>query len=237
MLSIPPVLSHWIFPTPTISPVLLFSHFITEASDTTGSNITPHRAGVAWIPTRLQFPQCLRTCSWEERMDDPRSPLGISVKTVPGLRAREGQGESVFHGLQPYNFASWEAAWSVGTRLWASVWRRPPSSWRQLAQRGEERKEDQAAEAPAAWWQASLLRAQGQCQATWWPRYVDLCLPPLVSGTYCPMRTIDQESAGRDSDRHGHHLHKYYLQLSLLISQNLGCLSSKMRLLGQILPS
>lgn len=103
--------------------------------------------------------------------------------------------------------------------------------------RGEERKEDQAAEAPAAWWQACLLRAQSQCQATWWPRYVDLCLPPLVSGTYCPTRTIDQESAGRDSDPHGHHLHKYYLQLSLLISQNLGCLSSKMRLLGQILPS
>lgn len=173
-----------------------------------------------------------RTDGWS------KEPIERFCEGSPRTQGERRAGkESVFHGLQPYNFASWEASWSVDTRLQASVWRWPPSSWRQLAQRGEERKEDQAAEAAAAWWRASLLRAQGQSQETWWPRHVDLCLPPLVSGTYCPPRTIDQESAGRGSDAHGQHPHKYYLQLSLLISWNLGCLSSKMRLLGQILLS
>lgn len=166
-----------------------------------------------------------------------KQPIGHFCEDSPRTQGERRAGkESVFHGPQPHTFASLEAAWSVDTRLRASVWRWPPS-WQQLAQRGEERKEGQAAEAAAAWWQASLLRAQGQSQATWWPRHVDLCLPPLVGGTYCPPRTIDQESAGRGSDPHGQHLHKYYLQLSLLISRNFGCLSSKMRLLGQILPS
>lgn len=39
------------------------------------------------------IPLCLRSGSWEETVDDPRSPPGILVKAVPGPSVREMQGK------------------------------------------------------------------------------------------------------------------------------------------------
>lgn len=140
-----------------------------------------------------------------------KQPIGHFCEDSPRTQWEKSR-ERVFHGPQPWYLAHWRLL-GLLTRGCGPRYGDGQPSWQQLAQRGEERKEGQAAEAAAAWWQASLLRAQGQSQATWWPRHGPL--PALlVGGTYCPPRIQDQESAGRGSDPHGQHLHKYYLQLA-----------------------
>lgn len=84
---IPPNLPH-----ATISLVLL-SHFIPEATNATVM-CPPHRVRArCGLQTSDSIPLCLRSGSWEETMDDPRSPPGIFMKTVPRPSMKEMQGK------------------------------------------------------------------------------------------------------------------------------------------------